>query len=71
MMKAKEHCCEEASFIIPTLPCNEPATRWIGWRSRKEGPYRMCDMCAHHSIQNRNADDLGPYDQNNPTVAFP
>lgn len=46
--------------MVPSLPCNQPATKRIGWPERGEGPYRMCDMCADHSIKNRGATDLGP-----------
>lgn len=66
MIEARPDCCEEASFIVPPLPCNRPATRMIGWPERGEGPYRMCDMCAHHNVKNRNATDLGPYEKETP-----
>lgn len=39
------HRCED---------CEAPATKQVFW-TRPEGPYHMCDMCAHHSVKNRNA----------------
>lgn len=62
-LKAKVNCCEEASPASGEhyIPCNAPATRLIGWPERKEGPYRMCEMCADHSIRNRGATDQGPF----------
>jgi len=61
MIEAKPDGCQESNYIIPTLPCNQPATRMIGWPKRGEGPYRMCDGCADHSVRNRGAEDLGPF----------
>lgn len=62
-LKAREGGCEEASMAssLTYIPCNKPATRMISWPARGEGPYRMCDMCADHSVKNRGATDLGPY----------
>ena len=60
MIEAKPNCCQEVNFIIPTLPCNKPAHTRVGWPGG-EGPYRMCGPCAHHSINNRGAEDLGPF----------
>lgn len=61
MIEAKPDGCQESNYIIPTLPCNQPATKMIGWPKRGEGPYRMCDGCADHSVRNRGAEDLGPF----------
>jgi hypothetical protein len=61
MIEAKPDGCQESNYIIPTLPCNQPATKMIGWPKRGESPYRMCDGCADHSIRNRGAEDLGPF----------
>jgi hypothetical protein len=65
----KEHGCEEAVFLFQgqekPFACNEPPTFWIGWPLRKEGPYRMCDQHAHHSVKNRGAVNLGPWDEAN------
>ena len=64
-VKAKEHCCEECAILPPGMnfymPCNKPATKMIGWPARKEGPYRMCDDCAWHSVKNRGATEMGSY----------
>lgn len=65
MIEAKPNGCQESNMIIPTLPCNAPAIRMIGWVDRsgevREGPYRMCAMCADHSLRNRGAKDLGEF----------
>ena len=60
-IKAKEHCCEEASPLSTNgyIPCNRPATRLVAHGD--EGPYRMCDACADHNLKNRGAEDRGPY----------
>lgn len=62
MLKAKEHCCEEAA---PTstfcyIPCNRPATR-IVFLERDNREYRMCMFCADHNIKNRGGEDRGEY----------
>lgn len=65
MLKSQPHRCEE-QVAMPgggVLPCNKPAERIIFWTKRKEGPYRMCAMCANHSVKNRGAEDIGPYEQ--------
>lgn len=61
-IKAKPHCCEEASPASHSfyIPCNQPATK-IVMAKNNEGPYRMCDMCADHNIRNRGATLVGPY----------
>jgi len=59
MFEAKEDCCQEVSFVNPMFPCNLPATKVITWKT--EGPYRMCDMCADHSVKNRGATLVGGY----------
>jgi hypothetical protein len=61
MIEAKPDGCQESHPILPTLPCNQPAERMIGWHGRGEGPYRMCRACAWHSVKNRHAEDLGPF----------
>lgn len=43
------------------IPCNKPATKIIQPKSKSEGPYRMCDMCADHSVKNRGMKLVGPY----------
>jgi hypothetical protein len=62
-LKAKAGCCEEASVASHSfyIPCNKPAITMVGWPARKEGPYRMCEMCADHNTRNRGAVILGPY----------
>lgn len=62
---AKHGCCEEASTLSHNfyIPCNQPAEHMIGWPHRKEGPYRMCAMCAYHNVRNRGAVNLGPYQE--------
>jgi hypothetical protein len=47
--------------MTKAFSCNEPATRFVGWPQRGEGPYRMCEQHAHHSVRNRRAVDHGPY----------
>ncbi len=64
MLKAKEHCCEEAALGMGDayIPCNKPATKII--RPRKDGgepDLRMCDFCADHSLRNRGMILVGPY----------
>ena len=61
MIEAKPGCCQESNYLVPTLPCNKPAELMIGWPDRGEGPYRMCWMCADHSIRGRGATNLGPF----------
>ncbi len=60
--KAKPGGCEESNYILPQFPCNKPAVKMIGWPARDEGPYRMCMGCADHSVKNRGAQDLGPFE---------
>ena len=61
-IEAKPGGCEEAAIGMPGyIPCNKPATKMIGWPGR-EGPYRMCDGCAHRNTRNRGATDMGPFD---------
>lgn len=59
-MEAKEHCCQESSMHTPGVPCNKPATMMVGFPSG-EGPYRMCDECAHHNVNNRSGSFEGDY----------
>ena len=65
----KEDGCEEAVFLFPgqksPFHCNDRPSNWIGWPLRKEGPYRMCEQHASHSVKNRGAVDLGPWDETN------
>ena len=60
---AKPGGCEEAVILFPgqtkAFSCNKPATVMVGWPARNEGPLRMCDEHAHHSIKNRGATNLG------------
>jgi hypothetical protein len=59
---AKAGCCEEAAIGMPGyFPCNKPAVHMVGWPARKEGPYRMCAMCADHNVRHRGAVIVGPY----------
>lgn len=61
-IEATAHGCQEARLGFPGyIPCNDPATTWVGWIKRGEGPYRMCEACAHHNLKNRGADELGPF----------
>lgn len=69
MIKARPHGCEEAAigFGDAYFPCNRPATKVVSTKTT-EGPYRMCDACADHSVRNRGMRVLGPYlpkDQSN------
>jgi hypothetical protein len=64
MIKAKEHCCEEAAMGMGDayFPCNQPATKIIRPRQNGSEPdLRMCDMCADHSVRNRGMLLVGPY----------
>lgn len=57
MLKANEGCCEECVMGAPIyLPCNAPAVVMVGWPKRREGPYRVCAMCADHNTKNRGAE---------------
>lgn len=55
---ANPGACEEASTLSREryIPCNAPATMLVKHRGRAEGPYRMCEECGTHNIQNRNAE---------------
>ncbi len=57
MIQAQPNCCEEQVGMPGggVLPCNKPATQIIDVNrpGSSEGPYRMCDMCADHSVRNR------------------
>jgi hypothetical protein len=58
---AKEGGCEEAALGFPGyIPCNAPAIHMVVFKSG-EGPYRMCEPCARHSVNNRGAEIVGPY----------
>lgn len=61
-LKAKEHCCEEASPMSHTfyIACNRPATRKIH-SDKDRSTYRMCTMCADHNTRSRGMKDVGPY----------
>jgi hypothetical protein len=61
-LKASPTGCEEASSMSRQfyIPCNLPATRMIKNRD-PQSPYRMCDMCAWHNVENRGAEDVGPF----------
>lgn len=63
MLKAKEHCCEEAALGMGDayIPCNKPATKIIRPRHNGEPDLRMCDFCADHSVRNRGMTLVGPY----------
>jgi hypothetical protein len=64
-LKAREHCCEEAAMTSREfyIPCNAPAVSVVHWPKRGEGPYRMCGPCADHSVRNRGAELVGPYER--------
>lgn len=76
-LKAMPGRCEDAFALSGDtyIPCNRPAVRMIGWRDIQgglsEGPYRMCDMCADHSVRNRRAEDLGAYTAVNDGIVTP
>lgn len=55
-LKAKEHCCEEASLSSHSfyIPCNKPAVNVVGWKGRSDNPIRMCEFCTDHNVKNRN-----------------
>jgi len=61
MLKASEHCCEEASPLSGSayIPCNAPAVFMV--KNRDPQPYRMCQACADHNVRNRGAKIIGPY----------
>lgn len=63
MIKAKEHCCEEAALGMGDayIPCNKPATKIIRTNHAGEPDLRMCDFCADHSVRNRGMTLVGPY----------
>lgn len=65
MIQAQPHRCEEQVGIPGggVLPCNKLATQIIDVNrpGSSEGPYRMCDMCAGHSVHNRGMKFVRPY----------
>jgi hypothetical protein len=65
MIEAQPGRCQEV-VALPgggVLPCNQPATKIIDVNrpGSSEGPYRMCDACADHSVRNRGMKLVGPY----------
>lgn len=62
-LEAKIGCCEEASPMSASfyIPCNAPASKIVFSPSDKQ-EYRMCAPCASHNVNNRGAEDRGPYD---------
>lgn len=65
-LKAKDHCCEEASMMSHSfyIPCNKPAAHIVGWKGRSDTPIRMCDACTHHNVRNRGGEIVKAYDAN-------
>lgn len=63
MLKAQPDCCEECALGMGNayIPCNKPATVIVDTGRKTEGPYRMCDMCADHSVKNRGMKIIGVY----------
>lgn len=63
MLEARPDGCQEAALGMGNayIPCNQPAVSMVGWPLRREGPYRMCAMCADHNTRNRGATLIGPY----------
>ena len=57
-----EGLCQEASpaSTFAYVPCGAPATTVVTSPSGDE-TYRMCDMCAHHNVNNRGFTEVGPY----------
>lgn len=66
-LKAKEHCCEEASLQSHNfyIPCNAPAVNIVGWIGRDDKPIRMCQFCSNHNVQNRGGYVVEAYAGNN------
>jgi len=62
-LKAKEHCCEEASLASHTtyIPCNKPAVNIVGWKGRSDAPIRMCEFCTSHNVNNRGGEIIKSY----------
>lgn len=62
-LKAKEHCCEEASLQSHKayIPCNAPAVNIVGWIGRNDKPIRMCQFCSNHNVSNRGGYVVKPY----------
>jgi hypothetical protein len=60
-LKAKLGRCEEASIHSREfyIPCNQPAA-WIV-KNRDPSPYRMCEACAAHNVNNRGAKKLSRF----------
>lgn len=69
-LKAKEHCCEEASMLSHNyyIPCNKPAVSVVGWKGRNDAPIRMCEMCTDHNVRNRNGVIIRKYSFEVPTI---
>lgn len=65
MIMARRNGCEEAALGMGDayFPCNRPATKIISVNrpGSTEGPYRMCDACADHSVRSRGMKEVGPY----------
>lgn len=65
MIEAQPHQCEEM-VALPgggVMPCNRSATTIVDINrpGSTEGPYRMCDAHADHSVRNRGMKVMGPY----------
>lgn len=59
------HRCEDVVSVPGrgVLPCSNPATQIVDVNrpGSSEGPYRMCDACADHSVRNRGMKIVGSY----------
>jgi hypothetical protein len=67
MLEAKPDCCQATALGMGDayIPCNKPATKVVKPKGRGEGSYRMCDMCADHSLRNRGFKLVGSYKTSN------
>lgn len=68
-LEAKKDCCEEAALGLPFYtPCNQPATKVVGWKGRSDTPIRMCVACTDHNVRNRGGYIVREYEPTKETI---
>lgn len=62
LLKAKPGGCQETMALTGLLyvACNRPAVSIVATPAGRE-QYRMCEMCADHSLRNRGFTLVGPF----------
>lgn len=60
-LKARPDGCEDASALSTThyIPCDRPAVFIV--KNQAGTKYRMCQLCAQHSVQNRRMEIVETY----------